>query len=212
MKWNELEKEWQRVLELCWDAFCEGNLPIAAVIADHEGNILSTGKNNSHISNRFLNAKIDHAETECVQMLDVEKYPSVRDYILYTSMEPCPMCMGTIVMGNIRRVCIAARDPWAGATDLCSKSDYIASKHMNIRFMDEGYGMVSMTLLAYAELRSGRGDGPVLKKFETDYPEAVAAARLLYKDGILDRYAGDQRSIEEVFDHINYVLDAMITL
>jgi hypothetical protein len=78
--------------------------------------------------------------------------------------------------------------------------------------MEESYEMALMTLQAYAELQSGREVNPVLKRFETEYPEAVAAARILYKDSVLEGYARDQKSIEKVFNHICYIQDAIITL
>lgn len=203
MRWNDLDKVWQRVFELSWISFCEGNLPIAAVIADMEGNILSAGRNHYHISSRFLNPEVDHAETECIQTLDIKKYPNVREYILYTNMEPCPMCMGTIAMGSIRKVRIASKDGWAGATDLCFGNDYMINKHMDIQFMDHIYGVASMVFQLYAELKyRGRDDHPVTRKFKKDYPNAFHIARILYEVKALDRYMDQKTPYEEIFDTV----------
>lgn len=210
MHWNELDAIWQKVFELCWEAFGEGNLPIAAIIADKDGKILSTGKNNINISEKFLNPKVDHAETECVQMLDVTKYPQVKDYILYTSMEPCPMCMGTIVMGNIRKVRVAAGDPWAGSADLCFKSDYIASKNMDVQFVEERWGTVSMILQVYAELKADRKVNSFLERLELTCPEAVSLGRVLFEDKILDRYVKEHKPVEYVFNHLCNVLSLSV--
>lgn len=209
MNWNMLTPEWQKVFELCWEAFCEGNLPIAAIITDQEGNILSTGKNNLNISHKFLNSRVDHAETECVQMLDAMKYPDLKSYILYTSMEPCPMCMGTIVMGNLRKVRIASRDPWAGAADLRSQNEYIASKNMEIEFVEDDWGLVSMTLLVYSERRADRKRNPFLERVKETFPVAVSAADILYKDRELDNYRNDNRPMEEIFNHIASVFSTL---
>ena len=199
MRWTEVEKEWKKVFELSWVSFCEGNLPIAAIITDNLGNILSTGRNNYNISEKFLNSKVDHAETECVQMLDVIKFADVREYILYTSMEPCPMCMGTIVMGNIRKVRIAARDGWAGATDICNKSEYIKDKHIDIQFVDNIYGNIQIVFHSYVELRNFRKHNPVFKRFEEDYPTATVAAQRLYEDKVLDQCVEHKMQFEDVF-------------
>lgn len=200
MRWIELEEEWKKVFELSWISFCEGNLPIAAIIVDDLGSILSTGRNSINISKKFLNPKVDHAETECMQALDITKHKDVRNYILYTSMEPCPMCIGTIVMGNIRHIRIAAKDGYGGATDLCDKNEYLANKHMDIQFMDEIYGTIQIALHGYVELRDYGRNSSVLKKFRDDYPKAVSAAELLYIDKVLDKCVEEKCPYEDVFD------------
>lgn len=203
MEWNNLEKEWKVIFELSWRSFCEGNLPIAAIITDTEGNILSQGRNHYNTSGRFLNPRVDHAETECVQLLDIRKYPNVHDYILYTSLEPCPMCMGTIIMGNIKKVRIAARDSWAGATNLCDQSEYMRGRRMDIQFVEHKYGNIHMTLQCYTELRYRNKDNPVLLKFKNDYPGAFEAANRLLEGKLLDHCVSENNSVENVY-HLVY--------
>ena len=41
MIWAELGDVWQRAMTLAWTSFCEGNLPIAAVLTDADGCIVS---------------------------------------------------------------------------------------------------------------------------------------------------------------------------
>ena len=43
--WTDLDEIWQRAMTLAWTSFCEGNLPIAAVLTDPEGHIVSEGRN-----------------------------------------------------------------------------------------------------------------------------------------------------------------------
>ena len=67
------------------------------------------------------------------------------------------MCMGMIVMADIRHVQIAAVDPWAGAVDICRTNRYIAEKHIEVRFMpDAPYGDLQAALMGYVELAAGR--------------------------------------------------------
>lgn len=207
MRWIELENEWKKVFELSWISFCEGNLPIAAIITDPQGNILSTGRNNFNISKKFPNPKVDHAETDCMQSLNINEYKDVRNYILYTNMEPCPMCIGTIVMGNIRHIRIAAKDGYGGATDLCDKNEYMANKHMDIQFMDEIYGTIQIAFHSYVELRDYGRCSNVLKKFRDDYPRAVEAAELLYIDNVLDKCLEEEMPYDEVFDLVCKAID-----
>ena len=104
--WKDITGPWKVAFHNGWISFINGSIPIGAVIVDETDNIISTGRNRL-FENTNLNSKIAHAETECLQNLDINKYPNVKQYTLYTSMEPCPMCMGTIVMSNVRKVKIA---------------------------------------------------------------------------------------------------------
>ena len=197
--WEELDHEWKVIFELSLKSYCEGNLPIAAIITDYEGNILSSGRNHLYDSERFPNPRVKHAETECIQQLDVRKYTNLRDYTLYTSLEPCPMCMGTIIMGNIKKVRVAAKDGWAGATDLCDKSAYMRGKKTDIQFINHIYTDVSMTLLCYAEMRRRSIDNPVILQYKSDYPEAFEAAIELYEGNMLVQEVIDKKTVEEVY-------------
>ncbi len=97
--WNDLSKAWQTAFSAGWESFKNGSVPIGAVICDENGGIICTGRNRmNEITNG--NSKIAHAETDCLLQLDTRKYPDLRSYTLYACMEPCPMCMGTIVMSN----------------------------------------------------------------------------------------------------------------
>lgn len=57
--------------------------------------------------------------------------------MLYTTIEPCPMCFGTVAMMNIRNTYYAAKDAFAGATSLNNKLSYIERKNINI-YSEEG--------------------------------------------------------------------------
>ncbi|MCL2377285.1 MAG: hypothetical protein FWC76_07825 [Defluviitaleaceae bacterium] len=43
--WTSLEKPWQMAMDLAWESFKSGSLPIAAVIVDANGQIISAGRN-----------------------------------------------------------------------------------------------------------------------------------------------------------------------
>ena len=75
--------------------------PFGAVITDKEGNIIAKG-NNMVLKNNDPTA---HAEItvirEACQKLNTY---DLSDYILYTSCEPCPMCLSAIIWANIKQV------------------------------------------------------------------------------------------------------------
>ena len=75
--------------------------PFGAVITDKEGIIISNG-NNKVIKNNDPTA---HAEVVAIREAckKLNTY-DLSEYILYTSCEPCPMCLSAIIWANIKEV------------------------------------------------------------------------------------------------------------
>ena len=205
MRFSELEKTWQKVFELGWESYMEGNLPIGAVIVDQTGNVLSCGRNRYVVSKRYPNCKVDHAETECIQELDINKYPDLKSYTLYTSMEPCPMCIGTIIMSNLKKVKVAAHDSWAGAADICIQNSYAQKKRVEVEFADDFLANVQIALQGSVELRINGTESEVYKSFMEVYPLGASAAYKLYSEKLLDGLA--DKSAETAFDCVAALLE-----
>jgi len=202
MNWNNIDRPWQVAFEQGWQAFRKGSIPIGAVITDENGDIISIGRNKLY-ENETLNPKLAHAEMECLLNLDVLKYPKVREYTIYTCMEPCPMCFGTIVMSNIRKVKIASRDSYCGAAHYCEDDPYIASKNMQVSFERGILETVQLVLQTYFELRAHAGElNKVAKVFQEDNPCAVKIAEEFYKDRYLDMCVEKEMELSEIFHAI----------
>lgn len=200
--WNELSKAWQTAFSAGWESFKNGSIPIGAVICDENGKIICTGRNRvNEITNG--NRKIAHAETDCLLQLDTHKYPNLERYTLYACMEPCPMCMGTIVMSNFRKIRIAAKDGHCGAVHYCEDDSYIKSKNINAIFELGDLQLVQLTIQTYFELKKNGGAAKsIIECFAADCPRAVNIAKTLYADRILDTYAENSTHFGEVFDMI----------
>jgi len=199
--WETINKTWQVAFELAWEAFANGSIPIGAVITDENENIISTGRNRLYEKN-ILNPKIAHAEMEALHKFDFAKYPS-KTNILYTTMEPCPMCFGTIVMSNVRIVRIAARDGYCGAVHYIEKDPYVASKNIKVNFELGILETVQIAMQTYFELRARSGEMNFITDiFNKDNPTAVHIARALYGEKLLDRYITNKTNFGEVFDEI----------
>lgn len=85
--------------------------PFGAVITDKEGNIISVA-NNQVLKNNDPTA---HAEVQAIR--EACKKLNTHDlsgYILYTSCEPCPMCLSAIIWANIKEVYYACTREDAG--------------------------------------------------------------------------------------------------
>lgn len=75
--------------------------PFGAVITDKVGNIIATG-NNQVLKNNDPTA---HAEVMAIRNAckKLNTY-DLSNYILYTSCEPCPMCLSAIIWSNIKEI------------------------------------------------------------------------------------------------------------
>ncbi len=132
MRFADLEPQWQAAFTMAWEAFVDGTVPIGAVIVDCDGCIVSTGRNRIRSADapspQIAGHKIAHAEINAILQVQEDTHPDIRGYTLYTTLEPCPLCFGAIVMGNLRHFAFAARDRVAGATLLVDAIDFIRDK------------------------------------------------------------------------------------
>jgi tRNA(adenine34) deaminase len=96
-----------------------GELPIGALLV-HEGSIIAR----SHARHLARKSKIAHAEMnvllEAEQFLDSHPHQCV----IYTTVEPCVMCLGAIVMSNISHIVFAVRDNWIKPWEM-PNNDYV---------------------------------------------------------------------------------------
>ena len=182
----ELSPVWQRVFTLAWESVCAGSRAIGAVIANEAGNILSEGRNRTGELS-VPNPKTAHAETEAVCGLDTQKHPDLRSYTLFAGLEPCVMCMGTCVMGGIRRFVIAAPDAFGGAMSLLSAHPFLAAKQVSVQWADPVLGDVQRGMQTIRELLQQKDEArlhEILTAFSECNPKGVAAARALADSGM----------------------------
>jgi cytosine deaminase len=93
-------------------SLAEGGIPIGAVLV-HDGRILAEGHNRRVQSG----SPIDHGETNCLRNAGRLRSDVYRSSILYSTLSPCPMCSGAIVLYRIPRVVIGENRTFRGAED-----------------------------------------------------------------------------------------------
>lgn len=200
--WKDLSREWKEAYEQAWLAFRHGSIPIGSIITDASGNTIIAGRNET-CENHYPNRRTAHAEMYCMRNIDIDKYPSLKEYHLYTTMEPCPMCMGTIVMGGILKVHVAAKDKYCGALHYVNYDPWMKGKNMEIYLEGGELEAVQLTQQSYYELRRFHGGrSTVLEQFQLDCPGAVEAALMLYQERYLDQCVKNNTSYCEIYDHI----------
>lgn len=91
----------------------EGGIPIGSVLV-HQGKIIGRGRNRRvQKGSAILHGEMDALEN--AGRLPASVY---RECELYTTLSPCPMCSGTILLYGIPKVIIAENKTFLGEEDL----------------------------------------------------------------------------------------------
>lgn len=91
----------------------EDGIPIGAVLVK-DGEIISRGHNRL-IQNESV---ILHAEMDAIENAGRLNFEDYRKCTLYTTLSPCPMCSGAVILYNIPRVVIGENKTLMGAENL----------------------------------------------------------------------------------------------
>src|SRR5688572_24375085 len=87
-------------------AVSEGNAPFACVVTDQEGRvILKEHDRVKEYMDPTAHGEINAIRTLCKKLNTL----SLRDYVFYTSSEPCPSCMAGMVKAKVARVDYGAK-------------------------------------------------------------------------------------------------------
>ena len=110
----------EKAIEEAKAALAAGEFPVGCVIADGERVIAAAGRSGSR--GTYPN-ELDHAEIIALRRLQAVGYNGNRtDLTLYSTMEPCLMCFGAIILNNISRIVYAYEDVMGGGTQ-CRLAD-----------------------------------------------------------------------------------------
>jgi creatinine deaminase len=118
---SELTQEMQRDFDSrCLDAaieeartgLAEGGVPVgAALVVD--GEILATGRNRRV----QFGSVIRHGETDCLENAGRMPASVYARATMYTTLSPCPMCSGALLLYGIPRVVLGENRTFMGAED-----------------------------------------------------------------------------------------------
>jgi tRNA(adenine34) deaminase len=106
----------RRAVHLALEAERLGNLPIGAVITIGGEVVAEAG--NSILVPFYHPGR--HAEMEALARVPVELWPRSREMTCYTTLEPCLMCMGALLLHGVGRVVFGALDREGGAGEMLS--------------------------------------------------------------------------------------------
>lgn len=102
-------------------AFEEGNLPIGAVVVQGE-KVVARGRNQG-VTGHFLR----HAEMEAISRLPAA-FQDRAQAAIFTTVEPCYLCFGAILVARIGHVFFAAHDVHFGCGQIVGAGRYERSR------------------------------------------------------------------------------------
>ena len=104
----------------------EGGIPIGSVLV-HDGKIIGRG-HNQRIQKGSV---ILHGEMDALENAGRQPASVYRECELYTTLSPCPMCSGTIILYGIPRVIIGENRSFMGEEEL------LKSNGVNVTVVDD---------------------------------------------------------------------------
>jgi creatinine deaminase len=104
----------------------EGGIPIGSVLV-HQGKIIGRG----HNCRVQTGSVIDHGEMNCLR--NAGRLPSgvYRDSTLYSTLSPCPMCSGAIILYKIPHVIVGEN------VTFCGPEEYMRSSGVQVEVLQD---------------------------------------------------------------------------
>jgi len=103
----------QAAIEEARQGMAEGGIPIGSVIV-HGGKIIGCG----HNRRVQKGSSILHAEMDALENAGRQSATVYRECVLYTTLSPCSMCSGAILLYGIPRVVIGENRTFTGEEEL----------------------------------------------------------------------------------------------
>ncbi|MFZ2467851.1 MAG: nucleoside deaminase [Parvibaculum sedimenti] len=184
-----LSEPWKVAVQQAWQACRAGTLPIGSALADRSGRVVACGHNlrlADHATHPFAGSSVAHAEI--LTLGSVKHKAALQDFVLYSTLEPCPMCAGAIRMAGVGRVCFASRDPLAGGMDLFRSNKYMQAGRCDIQ--PPGSRLLEDLLIALLMERlinlAPDGVGRSIGTWSAISPGAVAFGQWLARGGVIE--------------------------
>ena len=121
-------------LEQAKTSLAEGGIPIGSVLV-YEGKIIGRG----HNCRVQTGSAIDHGEMNCLRNAGRLPAKVYQASTIYSTLSPCPMCSGAIVLYKIPRVVVGENRTFLGA------EDYMRSNGIQVEVVQDAECIQLMT-------------------------------------------------------------------
>jgi cytosine deaminase len=116
----------QAAIEQALKSLAEGGIPIGSVLV-HQGKIIGRG----HNCRVQTGSAIDHGEMNCLRNAGRLPAQIYQNSALYSTLSPCPMCSGAVVLYKIPRVVVGENRNFMGA------EEYLRSSGAAVEVLDD---------------------------------------------------------------------------
>jgi tRNA(adenine34) deaminase len=205
--WDSISLPWQVCLEEAWLAYRAGCTPIGAVITAPHGEIISRGRNRVNepsVRDGFIHSnKLAHAELNALIVLS-QRQVDLRTCTLYTVLEPCPLCLGALYMAGVRRFYFAARDPWAGSSNLLGATPYLSRKPV------QAFGpynpdleqiIIAIQVISFLE-GVIEGTVQVIETWRGVFPQFIAFGEQVFAVQLLPDFKAKNLPVSDLVNHL----------
>lgn len=198
-----LEPAATRALELAWEAFGSGTVPVGAVVTDQDGTIMFEGRSRMYEAGapagELANSLLAHAEVNALARLDPNhRYEGLT---ITSTLEPCPLCLGAIYMSTVGHLVYLGADPYGGAVGRVQETPHTARSRMSVSGPAAGGLGFLASALHVAFYLKRNPDGHVVTTHRQLAPTVVAAAEALLSAGC-DREAAASVPFLDVLAHL----------
>jgi len=100
--------------ESAWEAFRAGTIPVGAAVTSADGTVVARGRNRTFDAPGYgvSGSRLAHAEVDALAQLPTSA--RYRDHVLYSTLEPCLLCVAATLHATVGRIEYAAADPFGG--------------------------------------------------------------------------------------------------
>jgi len=117
----EIAKEQARI------GIAEGGIPIGGALVTDDGTVLGAG----HNRRVQMGSPIRHGETDALEVAGRQPASVYRKSTMVTTLSPCDMCTGAILLYEIPRVVIGENKTFMGG------EDYLRSRGVEVVVLDD---------------------------------------------------------------------------
>jgi len=116
----------QAAIEEAKKGLATGGIPIGSVLV-HDGKIIGRG-HNQRVQHGSV---IHHAEMNCLENAGRLPGRVYRECMLYSTLSPCPMCSGAVLLYGIPRIVVGENKTFQGP------EEYVRSQGVNVEIVND---------------------------------------------------------------------------
>lgn len=196
--WERLTPPWRAALGLAWEAYRAGTSADGAVIVDPAGVLVARARDSVfNIRSAGTDRILAHASLGAVSQLA----PTTRheQLTLYTTVEPCALCMGAVLTASVGTVWFASMDPYSGASRMIVANPHTARMTTRINGpLEPPFSTICAALRLELYLRINP-HGSLAGSYRALAPDVTGLANRLLDDDVLDKASQRQLTPSEMF-------------